>query len=91
MVDLDAVPGQVGHAVLRASDGSAVLGPTGSLTEHDAVVLHRMMLEIGSVLGGKDNEEGGFRRVTVGFRDVTYAVAMGGGGGDGCGVYVVKW
>jgi hypothetical protein len=85
-IDLDAVPGQLGHAVLRSSDGSAAFGPpTGGMTELDASVVYRMMLEIGTVLEG--GKEGGFRRVTVGFRNVTYVVALG--GGDGC-MYVVK-
>ena len=85
-IDLDAVPGQLGHAVLRSSDGSAAFGPpTGGMTELDASVVYRMMLEIGTVLEG--GKEGGFRRVTVGFRNVPYVVALG--GGDGC-MYVVK-
>ena len=41
-----------------------------------------MMLEIGTVL-----EEEGLQRVTVGFRSVSYAVALG--RGDGC-LYIVK-
>lgn len=89
---LDAVPGQVGHAVLRASDGTVLRPPTGSLTERDVGVVYRILLEIGTVLEGGRGEgggtdEGGLQRVTIGFQSVSYAVAMG--GGDGC-VYIVK-
>lgn len=56
------------------------------------------MLEIGTVLeggtGGKDDdynntrtEAEGLQRVTVGFKDVSYAVTLG--GTDGC-LYIVK-
>ena len=54
------------------------------------------MLEIGTVLeggtGGKDDDHNntrteGLQRVTVGFKDVSYAVTLG--GTDGC-LYIVK-
>ncbi len=63
------------------------------------MIVYRMMLEIGTVLeggtGGKDgdnhntgsNEAEGLQRVTVGFKDVSYAVTLG--GSDGC-LYIVK-
>ncbi|KAL3817169.1 hypothetical protein ACHAXA_007712 [Cyclostephanos tholiformis] len=89
-LDLDAVPGQIGHAVLRATDGAMMRGPSGCLTERDVQVAYRMMLEIGTLLSGDDGgrgEEGGLRRVTVGFRGVTYAITLG--EMDGC-LYVVK-
>ncbi len=88
-LDLDSIPGQIGHAILRASDGTIMNGPTGCLTERDARVAYRMMLEVGTVLSGDDANkmEGGLRRVTVGFRGVTYAITLG--GNDGC-LYVVK-
>jgi hypothetical protein len=88
-IDLDAIPGQIGHAILRASDGAIMNGPTGCLTDRDVRVAYRMMLEVGTVLSGDDaNErEGGLRRVAVGFRGVTYAITLG--GDDGC-LYVVK-
>lgn len=80
-IDLDAVPGQIGHATLRASDGTILRPPTGSLTEQDVGIVYRMMLEIGTVLNGE-----GLERVTVGFRSVSYAIALG---GDGC-LFIVK-
>ncbi len=62
------------------------------------MIVYRMMLEIGTVLeggtGGKDDnnntstdEAEGLQRVTVGFKDVSYAVTLG--GSDGC-LYIVK-
>ncbi|KAL7553663.1 hypothetical protein ACHAWF_016973 [Thalassiosira exigua] len=82
IIDLDAVPGQIGHAILRASDGTILRSPTGSLTGRDVGIVYRILLEIGTVLEGE-----GLQRVTVGFRSVSYAIALG--GGDGC-LYIVK-
>ncbi|KAL7492576.1 hypothetical protein ACHAWT_001662 [Skeletonema menzelii] len=98
VIDLDSVPGQIGNAILRASDGTILRPPTGSLTEQDVMIVYRMMLEIGTVLeggtGGKDDDHNntrteaeGLQRVTVGFKDVSYAVTLG--GTDGC-LYIVK-
>lgn len=98
IIDLDSIPGQIGHAVLRASDGTILRPPTGSLTDQDVMIVYRMMMEIGTVLeggtGGKESDSGsssdeveGLQRVTVGFKDVSYAVTLG--GSDGC-VYIVK-
>jgi hypothetical protein len=101
IIDLDSIPGQIGHAILRASDGTILRPPTGSLTEQDVMIVYRMMLEIGTVLeggtgGGKDNDDNdtnnsnaveGLQRVTVGFKEVSYAVTLG--GSDGC-LYIVK-
>eukprot|EP00571_Detonula_confervacea_P012140 CAMPEP_0172312542 /NCGR_PEP_ID=MMETSP1058-20130122/17860_1 /TAXON_ID=83371 /ORGANISM="Detonula confervacea, Strain CCMP 353" /LENGTH=106 /DNA_ID=CAMNT_0013026027 /DNA_START=73 /DNA_END=396 /DNA_ORIENTATION=+ len=82
IVDLDVIPGQIGHAILRASDGTILRPPSGNLTERDVGIVYRMLLEIGTVLEGE-----GLQRVTVGFRSVSYAIAFG--GGDGC-LYIVK-
>lgn len=98
IIDLDSIPGQIGNAIIRASDGTILRAPTGSLTEQDVMIVYRMMLEIGTVLeggtGGKDDnnntstdEAEGLQRVTVGFKDVSYAVTLG--GSDGC-LYIVK-
>ena len=103
IIDLDSIPGQIGHAIIRISDGTILRPPTGSLTKQDIEIIYRMMLEIGTVLeggtGGKDyhndynnNESGevkneGLQRVTVGFKEVSYAVTLG--GSDGC-LYIVK-
>jgi len=96
IIDLDSIPGQIGHAILHASDGTILRPPTGSLTEQDLMIVYRMMLEIGTVLeggsGGKDDDNNtysdeveGFQRVTVGFKEVSYAVTLGGS----C-LYIVK-
>ena len=82
IIDLESIPGQIGHAILRASDGTLLRPPTGSLTEHDVGIVYRILLEIGTVLEGE-----GVQRVTVGLRSVSYAVALG--GADGC-LYIVK-
>ena len=81
-IDLDSVPSQIGHATLRAADGTILRSPTGSLTEKDVGIVYRMLLEIGTVLNGE-----GLQRVTVGFKSVSYAICLG--GGDGC-LYIVK-
>lgn len=84
VIDLDTIPGQIGHAILRASDGTILQPPSGSLTERDVGIVYRMMLEIGTVL---DGQEEGLQRLSVGFRSISYAVTLG--GGDGC-LYIVK-
>ncbi|KAL3797628.1 hypothetical protein HJC23_013460 [Cyclotella cryptica] len=81
-IDLDSVPNQIGHAVL-SPDGTLLRPPVGSLSENDAAIVYRMMLEVGTAL--KPTEEG-LKRVTVGFGRVSYAVVVG---GDGC-LYIVK-
>ena len=83
--DLDAVPGQIGHAILRASDGTILQPPSGSLTERDVAVVYRMIMEAGTLLGGSGE---GLQRMTVGFRSVSYAIALGGDRND-C-LYIVK-
>lgn len=84
--DLDAVPGQIGHAIIRASDGTILRPPSGSLTERDINIVYRMIMEVGTLLDGSG--EGGLQRVTVGFRTVSYAIALGGENND-C-LYIVK-
>ncbi len=85
---LDAVPGQIGHAILRASDGTILRPPSGSLTERDIGIVYRMIMEVGTLLAGSSSGEG-LQRMTVAFRSVSYAVALGGGGNDDC-LYIVK-
>jgi hypothetical protein len=92
IADLDSIPNQLGHAVVRASDGTILRPPTGTLSERDVGIVWRLMLEIGTVLeGGSGSEENssgggeGLQRVTVGFGCVNYAVGLW----DGC-LYVVK-
>lgn len=83
--DLDAVPGQIGHAVLSASDGSILYPPSGSLTEQDIAIVYRMILEVGTLLDGSSE---GLQRVTVGFPSVSYAVTLGGESNEY--LYIVK-
>lgn len=102
IIDLDSIPGQIGHAIVRITDGTILRPPTGSLSKQDVEIVYRMMLEIGTVLeggtGGKDTMNNnisdsdevvveGLQRVTVGFKEVSYAITLG--GSDGC-LYIVK-
>ena len=98
VIDLDSIPNQIGHAILRSSDGTILRPPSGSLSDQDVVVIYRMMLEIGAVLEGgtggkedsfdnKNNNNDDLQRVTVGFKHVSYVVTLG--GSDGC-MYIVK-
>jgi len=82
--DLEAVPGQIGHAIIRASDGTILRPPSGSMTERDINIVYRMILEVGTLLDGSG--EGGLQRVTVGFRSVSYAITLG---ENDC-LYIVK-
>src|SRR6056300_1478784 len=58
IIDLDSIPGQIGHDIVRITDGTILSPPTGSLSKQDVEIVYRMMLEIGTVLeggtGGKD-------------------------------------
>ena len=83
VIDLDSVPQQIGHAILRAADGTILQPPSGSLSEKDVGIIYRMMLEVGTVLDGKE----GLQRLSIGFKSVSYAVTLG--CGDGC-LYIVK-
>ena len=82
-IDLDAIPGQIGHAILHSSDGSIIQSPTGSISERDVSIVYRILLEIGTVLDGKE----GLQRLAVSFKSVSYAVTLGGSDGY---VYIVK-
>lgn len=86
-IDLQTIPSQIGHAIL-SPDGS-IVQRVGSLSERDAGILYRMMLEVGTVVATDKtvaSNKGGVRRVTVGFGGVSYVVGVG---GDGC-LYIVK-
>ena len=101
IIDLDSIPVQIGHAIVRITDGTIIRPPTSSLSKQDVEIVYRMMLEIGTVLeggtGGKDTMNNisdsdkvvveGLQRVTVGFKEVSYAITLG--GSDGC-LYIVK-
>ena len=84
VIDLDSVPQQIGHAILRAADGTILQPPSGSLSEKDVGIIYRMMLEVGTIL--EDGKEG-LQRLSIGFKSVSYAVTLG--CGDGC-LYIVK-
>lgn len=79
-LDLETIPCQVGHAVLRSSDGSILCAPTGGLSDRDVGIIYRMLLEIGTKLNGE-----ALQRFTISFGAVSYVVAMS----SSC-VYVVK-
>eukprot|EP00568_Trieres_chinensis_P003491 CAMPEP_0183302884 /NCGR_PEP_ID=MMETSP0160_2-20130417/8514_1 /TAXON_ID=2839 ORGANISM="Odontella Sinensis, Strain Grunow 1884" /NCGR_SAMPLE_ID=MMETSP0160_2 /ASSEMBLY_ACC=CAM_ASM_000250 /LENGTH=124 /DNA_ID=CAMNT_0025465709 /DNA_START=51 /DNA_END=425 /DNA_ORIENTATION=- len=91
-IDLDSIPGQIGSAILRASDGAIVQPPPpaveGGLSDRELSILYRMIREAGDVI--PDDE--GLRRIEVSFQagGPRYTVALvGDGGGDGY-VFVVK-
>lgn len=95
------LPGQLGSAILRKTDGTIQHGPAGLLTPRDLDIIYRIMLEVGTILvdnagaddsdkgelvrGADNGEEGLFRKLTVQFRNVIYIVVI-----DGEHMYVVK-
>jgi hypothetical protein len=85
LIDLDSIPNQIGHAILRASDGDIVRQPTGTLTAADLNVLYKMLLETSDVL---NNSEEVIQRVSIsgGNEDVEYSISLG---TDGL-IYIVK-
>ena len=94
-----SIPGQIGSAVLRITDGTILHGPAGLLTPRDLDIIYRIMLEVGTILvgnagdddsdkvgrGADKGDEGLFRKLTVQFRNVIYIVVI-----DGECMYVVK-
>uniref|UniRef100_A0A7S4T9E9 Roadblock/LAMTOR2 domain-containing protein n=1 Tax=Ditylum brightwellii TaxID=49249 RepID=A0A7S4T9E9_9STRA len=90
--DLESIPSQIGTAVLHSTTGAPVRPNTGQLTDADAQILYRMLLEVGTALdssGNKDmggSEDEGLRRVTVGFHSVSYNMTVGAEGY----IYIVK-
>ena len=98
MVDnILSLPGQLGSAILRITDGTIIHGPAGLLTPRDLDIIYRIMLEVGTILNAGDDDsdkvgrdadkgdEGLFRKLTVQFRNVIYIVVI-----DGECMYVVK-
>ena len=100
MVDnILSLPGQLGSAILRITDGTIIHGPAGLLTPRDLDIIYRIMLEVGTILvddagdddsdkverGADMSDEGLFRKLTVQFRNVIYIVVI-----DGECMYVVK-
>lgn len=85
LIDLDSVPNQIGHAILRSSNGDIVRQPTGSLTVTDSNLLYKMLLETADVL---NNSEDVIQRVCVsgGNEEVEYCITLG---TDGL-IYIVK-
>mmetsp|Transcript_35166 Transcript_35166/g.51649 ORF Transcript_35166/g.51649 Transcript_35166/m.51649 type:complete len:116 (+) Transcript_35166:60-407(+) len=97
-VDLESIPGQIGTGILRLSDGFVVSPCTGKLTDKDADIVYRILLEVGTVLPSNkaaattkrhesDGEYGneGLRRITVAFQSARYAATVC---DDGC-VYII--
>jgi hypothetical protein len=94
-----SLPGQLGSAILRITDGTILHGPAGLLTPRDMDIIYRIMLEVGTILVGNDGDddsdkvgrgadkvdEGLFRKLTLQFQNVIYIVVI-----DGECMYVVK-
>lgn len=85
LIDLDSIPNQIGHAILKSSDGSIVRQPTGTLTVADLNLLYKMLLETADVLNSSDEV---IQRVNVcgGIEEVEYCFSIG---TDGL-IYIVK-
>lgn len=77
LVDLEAIQGQLGSAVLDLEGKLIRLG--GQMTEENASILFQMLVEVG-MLG-----EDGFERLSVGFSSCNYSVAR-----DEANVYVIQ-
>jgi hypothetical protein len=58
-VDLESVPNQIGHAILRSSNGSIIKPPNGSLSSHDVNILYKMLLEMGHILNDQTSAVNG--------------------------------
>ena len=77
IVDLDAIQGQLGSAVMDLDGKPVRMG--GQMTEDNASLLFKMLVEVG-MLG-----EEGFERLTVAFSSCNYSVAR-----DATHLYVVQ-
>mmetsp|Transcript_30571 Transcript_30571/g.50481 ORF Transcript_30571/g.50481 Transcript_30571/m.50481 type:complete len:88 (-) Transcript_30571:191-454(-) len=77
LVDLEAIQGQLGSAVMDLEGKLVRLG--GQMTEENAFMLFKMLVEVG-MLGGE-----GFERLSVGFSSCNYSVAR-----DEMHVYVTQ-
>lgn len=89
-VDLESVPNQIGHAILRAADGSALKPPNGSLSANDVEVLYKMLLEMGHILKPQSSNDAGgelLKKVTIqGGNGICYCMGIS---MDGL-VYIIK-
>mmetsp|Transcript_32841 Transcript_32841/g.50227 ORF Transcript_32841/g.50227 Transcript_32841/m.50227 type:complete len:88 (+) Transcript_32841:70-333(+) len=79
--DLESVPGQIGTAMLRCTDGSLVRACTGRLTPDRANIVYRMLAETGALL----KEDEGLRTLSVSFSAVRYTASL-----DDDYVYIVQ-
>ena len=75
-VDLEAVPSQIGTAILQASDGK-VLKSTGALDNEDdgpatCVTIYKMLQDSAKCLA-----EEPMRRLSISFTDYNYVVTLG--------------
>ena len=92
-VDLESIPNQIGHAILRSANGSILKPPNGSLTTNDVEILYKMLLEMGSILKEGSSSDNGnakeelLNKVTVqGGNGISYCLGVS---KDGY-VYIVK-
>ena len=75
-VDLEAVPNQIGTAVLGSTDGK-VLKATGALDNEDdgaaaCVAVYKMLLDSTKCLGDEP-----MRRMSISYTDYNYVVTLG--------------
>jgi len=80
-LDLESIPNQIGHAILRSTDGS-VIRKSGSLESNDIDILYKMLLEMGDILNANGNVKKGkkeelLKRVNVqGGNGVCYSMGV---------------
>mmetsp|Transcript_2329 Transcript_2329/g.6780 ORF Transcript_2329/g.6780 Transcript_2329/m.6780 type:complete len:131 (-) Transcript_2329:399-791(-) len=86
---IDSVPGRIGSAILRASDGALLHRPEGGtspVSDHDLSILYKMLREVGEVV--PDGE--GMKRLEISFQGgIRYTLVLASDGLDGV-VYVIK-
>ena len=70
--ELNAIPNQIGYAVLAASDGAPSLNPTGDLSLEDCNLLYKMLLECEELFQGDQH----FRRLNVEAGSITYSICV---------------
>ena len=86
---IDSVPGRIGCAIIRASDGALLHRPEGGtspVSDHDLSVLYKMLREVGEVV--PDGEE--MKRLEISFQGgIRYTLVLASDGLDGV-IYVIK-
>ena len=92
VADLESIPHQIGHAILRLSDGATVRPASGQMSQNDTNVLYKMLLEVGNIteedplddMNGSGSEL--LRRINVKGDGVCYSMCIS---SDNL-VYIVK-